>query len=125
MNGNIVFDTNILIYLSKKLIEPEKIFEENMVYSISVISKMELLGYSFRNKLEEGFLVDLINSLNVVPLNDIVVETTIAIRKNNKIKLPDAIVYATAQVLKGKLITNNIEDFDKIIGSVELVNPID
>jgi len=125
MNGNIVFDTNILIYLSKKLIEPEKIFEENMVYSISVISKMELLGYSFRNKLEEDFLVDLINSLNVVPLNDIVVETTIAIRKNNKIKLPDAIVYATAQVLKGKLITNNIEDFDKIIGSVELVNPID
>lgn len=125
MTGNIVLDTNILIYLSKKLIKPEKIFEENAVFYISVISKMELLGYAFKNKFEEEFLVYLINALNVVPLDNAIVDTTIALRKNNKIKLPDAIVYATAELLNGKLFTNNIADFDKINGTVILYNPVD
>ena len=125
MTGNIVLDTNILIYLSKKLIKPEKIFEENAVFYISVISKMELLGYAFKNQFEEEFLVYLTNALKVVALDDAIVDTTIALRKNNKIKLPDAIVYATAELLNGKLFTNNIADFDKINGTVILYNPVD
>lgn len=94
------------------------------MYSISIISKMELLGYAFNSNLEEDYISELIDSLNVVPLNDAVVNMTIAIRKNNKIKLPDAIIYATAQVMNGKLLTNNIADFEKINGNVELFNPL-
>jgi len=124
MNGNIIFDTNIVIYLSKKLLASEEVFAENMTYSISVISKMELLGYAFKNRLEEMYIIELINSLNIVPLDDIIVDTTIAIRRANKIKLPDAIIYATAYVMNGKLFTNNIADFDKINDNVELFNPL-
>lgn len=124
MNGNIIFDTNIFIYLSKKILAPEEVFAENMTYSISIISKMELLGYAFKNRLEEMYIIELINSLNIVPLDDIIVDTTIAIRRANKIKLPDAIIYATAYVMSGKLFTNNIADFDKINGNVELFNPL-
>ncbi|GAA4198141.1 type II toxin-antitoxin system VapC family toxin [Pedobacter jeongneungensis] len=124
MNGNVIFDTNIVIYLSKKLLAPEEVFAENKTYSISIISKMELLGYAFKNKLEEKYINELIDSLNIIPLNDAVVNTTIAIRKVNRIKLPDAIIYATAQVMNGKLLTNNIADFEKVDGNVELFNPI-
>jgi predicted nucleic acid-binding protein len=124
MIGNVIFDTNIVIYLSKKLLAPEKVFTENIMYSISIISKMELLGYAFNSNLEENYISELIDSLNVVPLNDAVVNMTIAIRKNNRIKLPDAIIYATAQVMNGKLLTNNIADFEKINGNVELFNPL-
>ena len=124
MNGNIIFDTNIVIYLSKKLLTPEEVFAENMTYSISIISKMELLGYAFKNRLEEMYIIELINSLNIIPLDDIIVDTTITIRKANKIKLPDAIIYATAYVMNGKLFTNNIADFDKINDNVELFNPL-
>ncbi|KRT16083.1 hypothetical protein ASU31_11320 [Pedobacter ginsenosidimutans] len=124
MSGNVIFDTNIVIYLSKKLLAPEKVFTENIMYSISIISKMELLGYAFNSNLEENYISDLIDSLNVVPLNDAVVNMTISIRKNNRIKLPDAIIYATAQVMNGKLLTNNISDFEKLNGSVELFNPL-
>ncbi|MDQ0967345.1 putative nucleic acid-binding protein [Flavobacterium sp. W4I14] len=124
MSGNVIFDTNIVIYLSKKLLAPEKVFTENIMYSISIISKMELLGYAFNSNLEENYISELIDSLNVVPLNDAVVNMTIAIRKNNRIKLPDAIIYATAQVMNGKLLTNNIADFEKINGNVELFNPL-
>lgn len=84
MNGNIVLDTNILIYLSKKLIKPEKIFEEGVAYHISVISKMELLGYAFRNRFEEEFLINLINALSVVPLTSIIADATITLRKKTK-----------------------------------------
>ncbi|KQR71445.1 type II toxin-antitoxin system VapC family toxin [Pedobacter sp. Leaf176] len=124
MNGNIIFDTNIVIYLSKKLLASEEVFAENMTYSISIISKMELLGYAFKNRLEEMYIIELINSLNIVSLDDIIVDTTIAIRRANKIKLPDAIIYATACVMNGKLFTNNIADFDKINGNIELFNPL-
>lgn len=124
MSGNVIFDTNIIIYLSKKLLASEKVFFENANYSISVISKMELLGYAFKNKDEENFILELIDSLYVVPLTEEIVDATIKLRKLNKIKLPDAIVYATAQVVNGKLITNNIADFDKIISNVELINPL-
>ncbi|MBC6109814.1 type II toxin-antitoxin system VapC family toxin [Pedobacter fastidiosus] len=124
MSGNVIFDTNIIIYLSKKLLAPEKVFFENANYSISVISKMELLGFAFKNKDEENFILELIDSLYVVPLTEEIVDATIKLRKLNKIKLPDAIVYATAQVVNGKLITNNIADFYKIISNVELINPL-
>lgn len=124
MNGNVIFDTNIVIYLSKKLLTPEKVFAENIIYSISIISKMELLGYEFKDRLEEKYISELIGSLNVIPLNDAIVNMTIAIKKTNKIKLPDAIIYATAQVMNGKLLTNNIADFEKINSTVILVNPL-
>lgn len=124
MNGNVIFDTNIIIYLSKKLLASEKVFFENASYFISIISKMELLGYAFKNKKEEKFLIEFIDSLNVIPLTDEIVDATIKLRKLTKIKLPDAIIYATAQIFNAKLITNNIADFDKINSNVELMNPL-
>jgi len=124
MSGNVIFDTNIIIYLSKKLLATEKVFFENASYSISIISKMELLGYAFKDDKEEKFLIEFIDSLNVIPLTDEIVDTTIKLRKLTKVKLPDAIIYATAQVFNAKLITNNIADFDKITGNVELINPL-
>jgi len=59
MNGNIIFDTNILIYLSKKIIKLEKIFAKDVVYYISVTSKIGLLSDAFRNRLKEEFLTNL------------------------------------------------------------------
>jgi len=49
---------------------------------------------------------------------------TSTLRKNNRIKLPDTIIYATAEVMKGKLLTNSTIDFEKINGDVERFNPI-
>ncbi len=50
-------------------------------------------------------------------------EKTIEIRKNRKVKLPDAIIYATAMNLDAILITND-NDLHKIneVSSVTLTN---
>jgi len=124
MNGNkVLLDTNVVIYLSKRLLKTESIFEQNHVYAISVITKMELLGYQFSNNIEEKNINDIINSFVIIPLLEEIVSLTISLRKANKVKLPDAIIYATAQHLNAKLFTHNISDFNKIIGDVQLVDP--
>ncbi|SEL54091.1 hypothetical protein SAMN05421740_106223 [Parapedobacter koreensis] len=55
-------------------------------------------------------------------MDDDVVIQTIALRKKRKIKLPDAIIAATAIVQKCTLITRNIQDFSNIKG-LRLINP--
>lgn len=50
------------------------------------------------------------------------VNCTIAIREIYKIKLPDAIITATALVYNLTLITRNISDFQNI-ESLKIINP--
>ena len=47
---------------------------------------------------------------------------TILIRKSNKIKLPDAIIAATAIVNNITLVTCNSDDF-KLINGLKMLNP--
>ncbi len=62
------------------------------------------------------------NDAKVFDLTNNIVDASIEIRKNNKTKLPDAIIAATALVNDLCLITRNISDFKNIDG-LELLNP--
>lgn len=118
-----IFDTNVLIYLSNSTLSVKTIFSTEA--KISVISKIEALGFAFKNLDESEFLLDLCNELYVIPLSDEIAEETIRLRANYKIKLPDAIIYATALVERLPLLTNNIADFKPLPNKVELINPFD
>jgi predicted nucleic acid-binding protein len=61
---------------------------------------------------------------SVIGITDEIVDETIAIRRAYKIKLPDAIIAATAINKKLILVTRNVTDF-KIIQELVLVNPWD
>ncbi len=61
---------------------------------------------------------------SVISITDAIVDETIAIRRACKIKLPDAIIAATAVNKKLILVTRNLTDF-KIIQELVLVNPWD
>jgi predicted nucleic acid-binding protein len=88
--------------------------------NLSVINKIELLGFS---KVEQD-LVDFVSCSNIAPMNDDVVEKTIEVRRLNKIKLPDAVIAATALHNSFILVTNNKKDFINING-LEVVSPFD
>ena len=118
-----IFDTNVPIYLSKHILDPDKVLKNKV--SISVITKIEVLGFNFKNIDEHQLIVAICNDLKVIGLSDIIAEETIDIRKNFRIKLPDAIIYATALVENQPLLTNNISDFKFIKRNVELINPFD
>lgn len=57
-----------------------------------------------------------------MPLTDEIVDETIAIRKVHKIKLPDAIIAATAKTKNLALITRNESDFNAVSG-LTIINP--
>jgi len=116
----VIFDTNILIYLSKYIIKPETIVTDSS--AISVITKIEVLGYPFPNKDEHDLLANICDVLQVIPLSDEIAEKTIEIWKNYRIKLADAIIYATALIEKKPLLNNNIQDFRSLKEGVELIN---
>ena len=116
-----IFDTNILIYLSKYILSPQKILIQQA--KISVITKIEVLGYQFKSIEEYSLLSNLCHELPVIPLTDDIADETINLRRDNKIKLPDAIIYATALVEGLPLVTNNISDFKSLNRNVKLIDP--
>ena len=69
-------------------------------------------------------ILEFMKVASVIGITDEIVDETIAIRRAYKIKLPDAIIAATAINKKLILVTRNVTDF-KIIQELVLVNPWD
>jgi predicted nucleic acid-binding protein len=86
--------------------------------NISIINKIELLGFS----IVTPEIIEFTDSTNIINLTEDVANQTISLRKKRKIKLPDAIIAATALVHNLTLISRNSKDFDGIEG-LAFVNP--
>ena len=78
--------------------------------AVSQITKIELLGYADITAAEESTLQLFLSKITVFPIDAAIEARTIALRKSKKIKLPDAIVAATAAVKGLQLVT-----FDKAL----------
>lgn len=120
-----LIDTNVLIdYLGKKLPDSGMNFISQVIDSvpcISIISKIEVLGFPTSAEHYQT-LTEFISDCYIFNLTDDIVATTINIRKSYKIKLPDAIIAATAITCKSILITRNTEDF-KNISELKTIDP--
>lgn len=119
-----LFDTNILIYYfngeMENLVENKvsKLMGES--FQISVISKMEFLGFPF-NKQEKQQAINFIEYAEIKMLTNKIVQKVIEIRQEKRIKLPDAIIAATAMEQSAVLVTRNTKDFNSL--SLEMINP--
>ena len=123
MNGNnFLIDTNIIIYLTQKKLKISDFAKNGGFLYISSISYMETLGYPFQNHDEEIEVTELCEMFERIFLTKEVEKQTISIRKSYKIKLPDAIIAATAMVYNLTLVTNNSDDFKNIQG-LNILNP--
>ncbi len=106
MNGaDKLLDSNILIYLSKNQLKLSAFAQPGDTLSVSVITYMEVLGYTFSTAEEAEMVKTICDTLHVVHLDEKIVNEVIRIRKSVKIKLPDAIIAATAIYLDVPLIT--------------------
>jgi predicted nucleic acid-binding protein len=92
-----VLDTNAILYLpGGKVAQPVP----TAAYFVSVISEMELLSYP---SLDEAGLTQIrafLSDVTVVDLSEQVRELAIGLRRQHRLKLPDAIVAATALSLE-------------------------
>ncbi len=99
-----LIDTNIFISLfNDQLSEP--IPDGKLGYS--VITKIELLSFSALSENEAKLIQISLKTLSEIPLNDNIVGRTILLRQKYKLKIPDAMVVASAWETQSILITND------------------
>lgn len=126
MGTGYLVDTNIAIYtLNGALPENAVRFLApvlNAGCTISLISRVELLGFAFADVADEDKVRQFVEDSVVLPLSDEVADQAIEIRKAHKIKLGDALIAATALVNGLTLLTRNEADFKNIAG-LHVVNP--
>jgi len=88
---------------------------------LSVISQIELLCWK-TDIAKEQYVRDFIADSTVLGITPNVIKHCVNIRRNKKIKTPDAIIAATALAYGYTLVTNNEKDFLDIAG-LKSVNP--
>ena len=118
-----VIDTNILISWYKIGV----ISNSNDLASISpvfsIITKFEALGFKEITKGEIKAISKMLDSGELVYINGDIAQQTINLRQKHKIKIPDAVIAATALVHNAELWTANTSDFSSIEG-LKLHNPL-
>ena len=91
--------------------------------NISVITKIETLSWRSPIMQDEFYLKSFVHNSNIIALSDIIVDKCIEIRRNCKIKTPDAIIAATAIVHDFTLLTSD-RGFRRI-PNLETIDPFD
>ena len=120
-----LLDTNILIDAVAgyaPAIEILKRAVESEWVGFSAITRLELFGYPDLSAEEEAALTAVVGELDEVSVTSDIVDTAILIRKNVRVKTPDAIIAATALGRGAVLATRNVDDF-KNIADLQLINP--
>jgi predicted nucleic acid-binding protein len=107
--GRALFDTNILIDHTKGIAEASAELSRYDVRAISLVTWIEVMAGApppLRAELRE-FLSEFI----VRPISIEVAEEAVRIRRNRRLKLPDALILATAVAEDWPLVTRNTRDF--------------
>jgi predicted nucleic acid-binding protein len=123
----LLFDTNIFIYHLNNQLLPRgrELLKLGLAGqgAYSVISKIELLGFQ-QSEAADRQAQQILSRLAELPLTADVAERTIHIRKQLRIKVPDAIIAATALEYSLQLVTRDTTDFAKI-DALKLINPFE
>ncbi len=116
----------MIYYLNQALPLPIKSWVDEQLYQnnayISVITRIEILGYYQCTQLQYEIAESFIKSFQESALSEKVIQSCIDLKRKYRIKLPDAIIAATALDLNISLATRNIADFNKI-PELQLINP--
>ena len=124
-----LWDTNTIIYYLQQQFPPdaEKFIDDLLKEEqpvISAITEIELLCWKSATEKDLEVLRSFINDGLVIELEQPIKIKTAEIRTSHRIKLPDAIIAATALVHDLTLLSRNISDFGGISG-LKIINPWD
>jgi predicted nucleic acid-binding protein len=112
MEMKVVLDTNILIDYLGGLKKAKKELEEYDHAYISLITWIEILvGANDRD--EEHSIEEFLSRFEIVPITKEIARESIELRKKYGMRLPDAIIWASAQINDALLVTRNTKDFPK------------
>jgi predicted nucleic acid-binding protein len=122
MGQSYLMNTNVIIdHLGGKLPAKGISFLNKLSPVISIITKIELLGWYNAPPKQLKAIAQFIDIATVLPVSESIVNETISIKQSKKIKLPDAVIASTALLHNLILITRNIADFTGVKG-LETIN---
>jgi hypothetical protein len=107
-----VFDTNILVDYLNGIAAASRELDQYEEIAISIVTWMEVLAGA-DDAEEEAVMRDFLSRFKIHPLEKTVAERATKIRHQHKLKLPDAIIWATAKELGRILVTRNTKDFSE------------
>ncbi len=120
-----LIDTNVVSdYFSASLPVSGLQFMDSVIDAVpnlSVITQIELLCWK-TDAVKEQRVKDFITDSEVLDITPNVIMHCVNIRRNKKIKTPDAIIAATAIANDYTLVSNNDKDF-KAIKGLNYINP--
>ncbi len=126
MENSYLLDTNIVIYYFNGIFAKDNQDIDALIaasFMVSIITRIEFLGWSgFKNAKIYAKAKEFIDNAIVLYIDDAIADEAIRIRKEHKVKTPDAIIAATALVNDLGLATTNTDDFKKL--NLMLLNPL-
>jgi predicted nucleic acid-binding protein len=117
----LLLDTNVLIYHIRLALTDDVTQQLGEALKagrafISVITRIEMLAWKGHSDESLRQTTDLISLLPELPMSKTVIEQAIRIRKTFGLKLPDAVIAATALAHGLQLMTANESDFKRVVG---------
>jgi predicted nucleic acid-binding protein len=115
LDGNVLIDALAgLPHGVRVLQEARKRPEVWVIYS--AITRIEVLGFPNLSAKEEEDIRRLLNEFEEVAESNAVIERTIQIQKLVRIKIPDALIAASADTAQAVVVTRNTADFQRVPG---------
>jgi len=105
----LLLDTNVIIDFLKQnsaAVDLSSLFLQHECFT-SVIVKLELLKYPDITPDEEHTVLEFLRLVPVISLNETIENETIALSRATKLKLPDAIIGATAIAYGAEVVTRD------------------
>ncbi|MEN8122783.1 MAG: type II toxin-antitoxin system VapC family toxin [Bacteroidota bacterium] len=124
MNGNkALLDSNVIIDASKGKLSLKNIINKYDSIYTSIICYIEVMGYNFNSQKEKSAIESILQIIPILNLDKEIADIAINFRKKIKIKLPDALIIATAEKMAIDLITSNIDDFKNLSENINVIKP--
>lgn len=105
-----LFDTNILVDYLKGIEAARQEIERHSQRLISIVTWMEVLAGG-QDEAETEVLDMFLRDFRIVDLTRTIAGEAAEIRHVQRVRLPDAIIWATARAESALLITRNTKDF--------------
>jgi len=111
-----IIDSNIIIYSANPAFQYLDSLVTDPHNVVSLITLVETIGYQSLKPSDEIYFDGIFNILRIIEVDRVIVNKAIEIRQQQRIKLGDSIVAATALVHGFEVYTRNVADFKKIPG---------
>ncbi|HFD15248.1 MAG TPA: type II toxin-antitoxin system VapC family toxin [Rhodospirillales bacterium] len=107
---SLLLDTNILIDYLNGVAAAQPIVEGEADTAISLVTWMEVL-VGARTEREEVLLRSFLSGFRILAVDEVVADVAVGLRRRYRLRLPDAIVWASARAHGLRLLTRDERDF--------------